>query len=146
MMTWNVRCYLEFLHKIILVKECFQFMSVIYIFHYILLNSARHRQILPQIWFLQSLLDTNYSFRILALRPAFTGPVFHQESPGALESWVSTLFVELFTSCCWEQSSSFSPGNIFIPLGQKFRFGLVWWHELGGESPVPCVSHGRLGG
>ena len=105
-----------------------------------------HRQLLPQIRFLKSFLDTSYSFRVLALRPGFTRPVLRQESPGALGFWVSPIFVELYASYCWEQSSSSSPGNIFLPLGLKFRFGLVWWHELGSESPVPCVSHGPLGG
>ena len=108
--------------------------------------TVKHRQLLPQIRFLKSFLDTSYSFRVLALRPGFTGPVLRQESPGALGFWVSPIFVELYASYCWEQSSSSSPGNIFLSLGLKFRFGLVWWHELGSESPVPCVSHGPLGG
>ena len=105
-----------------------------------------HRQLLPQIRFLKSFLDTNYSFRVLALRSGFTGPVLRQESPGALGIWVSSLFVELYTSCCWEQSSSSSPGNIFLSLRLKFRFGLVWWHELGSESPVLRVNNGPLSG
>ena len=85
-----------------------------------------HRQLLPHIRFLKSFLDTNYSFRVLALRRDFTGPVLRQESPGALGFWESSLFIELYASCCWEQSSSSSPGNIFLSLGLKFRFGLVW--------------------
>ena len=85
-----------------------------------------HRQLLPPIRFLKSFLDTNYSFRVLALRLSFPGPVLRQESPGALGFWISPLFVELYASCCWEQCSSSSPGNIFLSLGLKFRFGLVW--------------------
>ena len=38
------------------------------------------------------------------------------------------------------------PENIFLPLGLKFRFRLVWLHELGGETPALCVSHGPMGG
>ena len=111
-----------------------------------LLTWKSHRQLLPRTWFLKSFLDTYYSFRVLALRPAFTGPVLCQESPGALGFWVSPYFIELFTSGCREQSLPSSLGNIFLSLGLKFRFGLVWWHGLGSESPVPCVSHGPLGG
>ena len=85
-------------------------------------------------------------FSSFGTEAGFRGSVLRQESPGALGFWVSSLFVELFTSCCWEHSSSSSSGNIFLSLGLKFPFGLVWWHELRGESPVQCVSHGPLGG
>ena len=90
------------------------------------ITTQSHRQLLPQVRFLKSFLDTNYSFRVLTLRPGFTGPVLRQESPGALGFWVSSIFVELYASYCWEQPSSSSPGNIFLSLGLKFRFGLVW--------------------
>ena len=45
-----------------------------------------------------------YSFQIPALRPGFTGPVFRQESPGALGFLLFLLTVELSPLCC-----SFSP-------------------------------------
>ena len=39
-----------------------------------------------------------------------------------------------------------SLGNIFLLLGLRLRFGLVWLHGLVGESPRTCMSHGPLGG
>ena len=39
-----------------------------------------------------------------------------------------------------------SPENIFLLLGLRLRFGLVWLPGLVGESPRTCMSHGSLGG
>ena len=105
-----------------------------------------HRQLLPQNGFLESFLDIYHSFRVLVLRPTFTGPVFHEESPGACGFHISSLTAESFTSYCLLQSFSCFPGNIFRSLGLRFRFGLVRLHGLGGESLVSCVSHGPMGG
>ena len=85
-------------------------------------------------------------FSGFALRPTCTRPVFHEEFPGAFGFHISSLTAELFTSSCLLQSSSCFSGNIFLSLGQRFRFGLVSLHRLGGESLVSCVSHGTMGG
>ena len=74
------------------------------------------------------------------------GPVFHEETPGTLGFHLTSLIAGLFTSSCLLQSSSYFPGNIFLSLWLRFRFGLVWLHGLGGESLVSCVSHGPMGG
>ena len=74
--------------------------SFIILLHLVTHCALTHRQLLPQIRFLKSFLNTNYSFRVLVLRPGFTGTVLRQKSPGALGFWVSSLFVEIYTSCC----------------------------------------------
>ena len=104
MCTPSLTCYHHHIHSYIVIREITLLQSCLYYcghwFQFFLpftfwtvrlrwrSRIRTHRQLLPQIRFWKSFLDTIYSFRVLALRPSFTEPILRQESPGACKSTV----------------------------------------------------------